>query len=570
MTLNKIQAGADGNFIINGDVRQRGSYDYVFTGNGDSYLRVFPVHDTKEQGYRGKFPEEWVKGDNSPFADAADFKTYIGSFFFSTNSTTASTDPDPVLGAFGEQITAHKTPIIQISNRYQRDPAVIEDIEIFEATGGSADNNENKLRCQTGTSLGGYAVVRSNNTLNYKAGQGVEGQFTASFTTGIASSLQFGGMFSISDTLAFGYDGVDFSCLHSYGGLAEVQKIVVTATGAGTTTVTLDNDAVAITTTAGTVQTVAEEIRAGLAGDPTVGAKWRFEQVDDAVFIISRSVGDKTGTFSVTGASTATISEVTAGRLKTDNHTAQADWNVTTTPFTGFDPTKLNVYKIQFGYLGIANIKFSIYNPNTGSWVLVHQIKWANANNQTHLGSPNLKIGWTAASLGSTGTNLTVEGASASLMIEGDEVLTNDVHAAEATKGSIGTTSVPVLELRNRTVFGKVFNLGKIKALRLSVDNDHTKGAIIELWKTPTLTGTTNYQFINENTSIAVIDEAATGYSGGKFIDGFTIGAGNSKSIDLADVLPDILPDETLTVTAKTSSGTGATITTILTWQEDK
>ena len=180
---------------------------------------------------------------------------------------------------------------------------------MFEATGGTADNNENKFRCQTGTSLGGYSVIRSNNTLNYKAGQGVEGQFTASFTAGVALSLQFAGMFSISETLAFGYDGTDFSCLHSYGGLAEVQKIVVTATGAGTTTVTLDDDAVAITTTAGTVQTVAEEIRAGLAADGTVNAKWRFEQVDDAVFVIAKSVGDKTGTFSVSGASTATIGQ---------------------------------------------------------------------------------------------------------------------------------------------------------------------------------------------------------------------------------------------------------------------
>lgn len=472
-------------------------------------------------------------------------------------------------GSFGEQITAHKTPVIQISNRYRRDPSEIEDVEIFEATGGTADSNDNKFRCQTGTSLGGYAVVRSNGTLNYKAGQGVEAQFTARFTTGVALSLQFGGLFSISDTLAFGFDGVDFSCLHSYDGLAEYQKITVTATGAGTTTVTLDNDVVNITTTAGTVQTVAEEIRAGLASDPTVGVKWRVEQINDEVHIISTSVGDKTGTFSVTGASTCTIVEITAGKLKTDNHTAQSSWNVRTTPFTGFDPTELNIYKIQFGYLGIANIKYFIYNPETAEWVLVHQVKWANANSVTHLGTPNLKIGWTAASLGSTGSNLTVEGASASIMMEGDEILQNDVHAVEATQSAVGTTSVPVLDLRNRITFGKVFNLSKIIPLRLSVDNDHTKGIIIEIWKNATLSGTTNYQKVDD-TSTVVYDVDATGYTGGKFVDGFTIGANNSRDISLKEVLPNILPDETLVITAKTASGTGAIVTSILTWQEDK
>jgi hypothetical protein len=473
-------------------------------------------------------------------------------------------------GSFGEQITSHKTPVIQISNRYRQDPSVIEEIEIFEATGGSADNSTNLFRCQTGTSVGGYGVVRSKNTLNYKAGQGVEGVFTASFTTGVALSLQFGGLFSISDTLAFGYDGVDFSCLHSYDGLAEVQLITVTATGAGTTNVTLDGDLVAVTTTAGSVQLVAEEIRAALFADATVTAKWRFEQVDDKVYVISKSVGNKTGTFTVTGASTCSIAEQTAGQAKTDNHTAQTSWSETTTPFAGFDPTKLNIYRIQFGYLGVANIKYSIYDPNTSDFVLVHQIKWSNANNVTNVGNPDLKIGWTSASLGASGTNLTVTGASAALFLEGDEVLQNDVHAVEASQGSVGTSNIPVLELKNRVVYSNLFNLGKIKPLRLSVDNDHTKGAIVELFLTPTLTGTTNYQFVDENVSIAIVDTAATGYSGGKFIDGFAIGAGEGLSIDLSKVIPDILPDNTLTVVARAVSGTGAVITAVLTWQEDK
>ena len=49
-------------------------------------------------------------------------------------------------GSFGEQITAHKTHIVQISNRYQIDPALIEELETFEATGGAADNYENLFR----------------------------------------------------------------------------------------------------------------------------------------------------------------------------------------------------------------------------------------------------------------------------------------------------------------------------------------------------------------------------------------------------------------------------------------
>jgi len=474
------------------------------------------------------------------------------------------------LGAFGELITAHKTPVVQISNRYQLDPSNVNTLEVFEATGGNGTNNGNLFQCSTGTSLGGYGVVRSKNTLNYRAGQGVEAQFTAKFTTGVALSLQFGGMFSLTETLAFGYDGVNFSTLHSYGGAAEVQLLTVTATGAGTTTITLDGDSVGITTTAGTVQTVAEELRVGLAADGTLGAKWRFEQIDDKVYCISQSVGNKTGTMSATGASTVTISEQTAGVVKTDNHVAQSSWSETTTPFVGFDPTKLNIYKVEYGYLGSANINYSIYDPNNGSWVLVNVIRWANNNNGTSLGSPDLKIGWTSASLGATGTNLIVEGASASMMIEGDERLTNDTHATSASQGSVGTTATNVLSLKNRVVFGDRYNLGKIKPLRLSVDNDHTKGVIIEILKNPVIGGVTNYQLVDEFNSVAAVDSDGTTITGGELIDGFTIEAGGSATINLEGVTPDIFPEDILVISARTASGSGATITSIITWREDK
>jgi hypothetical protein len=192
-------------------------------------------------------------------------------------------DRDNQFGAFGEQITSHKTPIVQIANKYQIDPAESQDLEIFEATGGSADNDANMFRCQTGTSAGAYGVVRSKETLNYRAGQGVEAMMTASFTTGIASSLQFAGMFSLTETLAFGYDGADFSVIHEYNGQAEIQLITVTVTGAGTCTVTLDGTASAgIAVTNSTVQTNAREIADGLKAD-TLANSWRFEQVDDMV-----------------------------------------------------------------------------------------------------------------------------------------------------------------------------------------------------------------------------------------------------------------------------------------------
>jgi hypothetical protein len=144
-----------------------------------------------------------------------------------TDVSSTSTNETSSTGAFGENITSHRMPVVQIANKYRIDPANLNEVEIFEATGGSADNNGNLFRCQTGTSVGGYGVIRSVETLNYRAGQGIQGFVTASFTTGIALSLQFAGMFNLTETLAFGYDGTDFSVLHSYDGAADERLITV-------------------------------------------------------------------------------------------------------------------------------------------------------------------------------------------------------------------------------------------------------------------------------------------------------------------------------------------------------
>ena len=102
------------------------------------------------------------------------------------------TNPE-ALTVFGERLTAELTPTIQIANAYEIDPATRDDLEVFTATGGSADSLSNMFRCQSGTSVGGYGVIRSAGALRYRPGEGALGRVTAAFTNGIANSLQFAG-----------------------------------------------------------------------------------------------------------------------------------------------------------------------------------------------------------------------------------------------------------------------------------------------------------------------------------------------------------------------------------------
>jgi hypothetical protein len=476
---------------------------------------------------------------------------------------------------FGEMLTSELSPTLQIANQYGLDPTLRDDLETFTATGGSADSSVNMFRCQSGTSVGGYGVIRTARTLRYRPGEGAMARVTSTFTTGVALSLQFAGLFSLTETMAFGYDGESFSVIHEYNGVSETQSIQITNTatsGAGNITVTIDGDAVVVAITNSTVQTNAFEVYTALQADGTVSAKWRFEQIDDTVFMISQSVGDKSGTFSfvdtgTTGA-TATYTELQAGAAKTSGNVAQASWDKQ--PFAGFDPTKLNLYEVRYGYLGVANLEFLIYNPSSAQFELVHSIKWASVNTTPNFGNPDMKVGWIAASLGSSGTNLSVTGGSGMAGIQGTEVIQEDAKATFSSVGSVGTSFVNIVTVQNRILYGSKFNLGLVEPVSVSIENDHNKGLIVEVIKSPTIGGTQNYQYFNEVNSIVAIDKAGTTITNGSVIDAFTVAAGAAREINLEKLNIFLLPEETLTIAARTVSGTATTVTGTIAWKEEK
>lgn len=86
-----------------------------------------------------------------------------------------------------------------------------------------------------------------------------------------------------------------------------------------------------------------------------------------------------------------------------DTTTAQASFNVdtltggSTSQFTSngtpvaLDPTKLNVYRIRFGWLGSASVKFEILSPD-GGWVLFNIIRVPNTSATPSIANADLPM----------------------------------------------------------------------------------------------------------------------------------------------------------------------------------
>ncbi len=464
---------------------------------------------------------------------------------------------------FGDTVTAELRPLVTLKATY----GVLDEAEAFSATGGGVTTSGGDFVLTTGTSIGGYGVLWSRHPVVYIPGVGAEARATARFTTGVASSLQAVGFFSSTDGMFFGYNGTSFGTMHRYGGALELHRLTVTtpSAGAATVTVTLNSVAYTASITAGTVQQNAHEIEQGLNAG-AAASLWHIQHINDTVVFLYKGVGSKSGTYSVTvsaGAFVANIARVRAGADPTETWTARTSWNVDTASW--LDPTKGNLFKFEFAYLGYGPLKYYVFNPTRRAWTLVHVVNWTNANTSPNFGNPTLRVGWVSASLGST-TNLTVAGASGMAGLQGR---VNRSHAFGASGTATGvTTEVQVLSIQSRREFGSRANNGILVPKQLTIGTDSTKGAVFRLYRNATVAGNTVHTYVDQDESIATTDTAGTTVSGGRVLGVYAIGPSGRAVINIDDINEILVAGDELVITAAVASGAAADMVAAMTWEE--
>jgi len=260
-----------------------------------------------------------------------------------------------------------------------------------------------------------------------------------------------------------------------------------------------------------------------------------------------------------------------------DTWVAQADWNGDVMDGTGgasnptgqnLDPTKGNVYQINFQWLGFGLIEFAIEDANTGRFVTVHQVRYANANTVPSLLNPSFPILWSVENTTNT-TNITLKGASCVGEVEGKIEYLGPTNAIGNTKTGVGTSFTNILTIRNKATYQTLTNRTPINILKYSIAVDGNKPAEFQLLKNTTLGGTPAYTDISTNTSVIEYDTAGTTVTGGQAIDFGTLAAAGSIS-EGGQVTTDIiiLPGETLTIAVRaTNATTDATVA--IRWVED-
>ena len=253
-----------------------------------------------------------------------------------------------------------------------------------------------------------------------------------------------------------------------------------------------------------------------------------------------------------------------------DNYIPQSTWNKDKMDGTGssgctLDPTKGNVYKIQYQWLGFGAINFFIESQFTGKFVFVHQIQYANLNIATSVLNPSLPLTFKVSNT-SNSSNIVLKVPSISAFVEGvtqDLGLTNSINNQKTGV----TTQLNILTIRNNATFGGITNKKFVDPLFLSIANTSNADALFKLVLNATLGGSPSFTDISTNTSVVSFDVAGTTVTGGQQIAAYYLNGNTNAQIDLLN-LPVILNNlDTLTVAA-TSSGAAIVASTNLTWSE--
>lgn len=228
------------------------------------------------------------------------------------------------------------------------------------------------------------------------------------------------------------------------------------------------------------------------------------------------------------------------------------------------DTTKINVFEIEFQWLGAGQIDFHIEDPHTGHFVPVHRVKYANNNTDPSIYNPSLPLHAHVKNDGNN-TNLTLKTASMAAFCEGKSIIAGPIRSF----GNLKTidTEEALFSIRNKSIYATKTNRISSFIKELTVGNDINKLAVIRVYRNATLGGIPVFTDINTTNSPIQTDIAGTTVTGGDILFEATVGkdSGADYTFNTPDI--DIRPGDTLTFTAE--SETTGDVRASAVWVED-
>jgi hypothetical protein len=472
------------------------------------------------------------------------------------------------LSPFGEVLTTRLYPVDQTGFTAGVDN---KKFDIYTGSGGSLLFSSSMMVLSSSDTMGSYSAVRTKKYVNYRAGQGTVGRFTAAFSSPESLFLQIAGLGHAEDGLFFGYDGADFGIQFRRFGALHIQKLEITTGSTTNETIPIVLDGVAYSSSVTNNNSIAETaFEIAISGNFT--DQWAATATSGTVYFVPQvgAPAPRTGEFSVSGSTlSGTFSVARLGKAPTTTWIRQTDWNIDTLDGTGpsgmvLDPLKGNVYQIGLQYLGFGEITFDIENPDTGDFTRVHEIRYPNSDALypgntpvPSLQDPTLSFLASVASLGAAAKK-DLKIGSYGLFAVGEEDVkaftVADVNTITAI-GDVGFTNV--LSVRNGAVRNNLINRSSLQIVEISVAVEGNKPAEVLVYKDPVWNG--NVKFVDYSddplNSVQVMKQKV-GILSGQIIDATSLPKTGAASIDGEKITLVLERNETISVAVRATSAT--------------
>ncbi|GAA0117280.1 hypothetical protein [Clostridium senegalense] len=246
----------------------------------------------------------------------------------------------------------------------------------------------------------------------------------------------------------------------------------------------------------------------------------------------------------------------------TSNWISQANWNVDKMNGTGpsgmtLDPTKGNVYTIQFQWLGFGVINYYVTSTTTGQPVLVHRIQYPNTAIVPSVYNPSFPLTAKVVNSGNT-SNVVLKTTSAMAFCEGDgysqAIITRN---SAANSVSLSTpTNQNGLTILNTSTFASKVNRTRIRLDFVSTSVQGERAVLFKLVRNATFGTTLSYTPINANTSVIQYSTTQTSATGGIQIFSFESPVNSGSQLFLNSLNITLAPGETLTLQVTSSNST--------------
>lgn len=468
-----------------------------------------------------------------------------------------------VFTAFGDQSVAEEVPLIQLKFPYGINSR-LSHTHVNNAL-GSVTSDDSMGICSTGASASSLSELFSRIPAEYQPGTGISSKFTTLYSIPAAGSEQFHGIGEPVDGYFFGYLGTDFGVHILSNGAQHTEEFEITAaaTGSDDITITLDGDAKTVAITAGDTEWDIVRKIAATSSFSTTGDGWDIFANGKHICFRSFTAGVKAGAFSYgagTTGSTATLTTELAGVATTVTTFNQADWNLDTMldgsgpSGMTLDHTKLNVYKIQFQFLGAGAVEYFVESDTTGQYIKVHRINYANNNILPSVRNPTLPLRMSVKNT-SNSTDIVMKTGSMSAFAQGKVNEAGIIFGVGGDQAIVANTEELVFGLHLPPVFNGVASRVIVRPIAITLTSDGTKSTTFKIYRDPVFEGSPVFGDVATGLSPMHFTTTPGVNATGTVLARFTLGKVDSTIIDMAKFGIEGVTGSALAITAE-SAGT--------------